>query len=134
MGYTHYWRNAKLDDGKWGEFTDAVGKILKNTDKVQRESDNPGKPEVDDEKVVFNGMGDDGHETFWFDKSGRGFDFCKTARKPYDEVVTACLIAAQIVFGEDITVTSDGSWAEWSDGAALYEKATGTTPTKFLRR
>jgi hypothetical protein len=54
--------------------------------------------------VCFNGVGDLAHETFVIEKKGSD-DFCKTARKPYDLLVVACLIAAwQILnyrFGSD---------------------------------
>lgn len=47
------------------------------------------------------------------------FDFCKTAEKPYDEVVTAILIRAKHHYGTSVEITSDGVWSEWSPGAFL---------------
>lgn len=43
--------------------------------------------------VCFNGVGELAHEAFVIEKKGTD-DFCKTARKPYDLLVVACLIAA----------------------------------------
>lgn len=40
--------------------------------------------------------------------SETGFQFCKTARKPYDTAVTACLLLAKHHFGSAIEITSDG--------------------------
>jgi hypothetical protein len=81
---------------------------------------------------VFNGIGDDGHETFGFPlapftEADPAFQFVKTAAKPYDEVAAACLIAARDCFPRDVlTITSDGEWpASFADGAALFEKALG---------
>lgn len=50
--------------------------------------------------------------------------FCKTENRPYDEVVTAILIAAA-VRSPDIArgMTSDGEWDNWSAGVALFESA-----------
>jgi hypothetical protein len=53
------------------------------------------------------------------------FDFCKTARKPYDAVVTACLILLKQTYGDAVEVSSDGSWSEWQDGRDLYAKVFG---------
>ena len=54
------------------------------------------------------------------------FQFTKTAYKPYDEVVTACLIVARDHFPPALlTIHSDGEWAEWARGAALYEQVLG---------
>lgn len=55
----------------------------------------------------------------------RGFEFCKTARKPYDAVVGACLIAAKKHLGDDIIVSSDGSADEFLHGAGNYYRESG---------
>jgi hypothetical protein len=57
-----------------------------------------------------------------------GFNFCKTAGKPYDEVVTACLLVARDHFPEDIlSIDSDGSWSDgdWQEGTKLYTTVLG---------
>ena len=49
------------------------------------------------------------------------FNFCKTARKPYDTYVTATLIAALDHWGSDVVkVSSDGSIQEWEEGIEHY--------------
>jgi hypothetical protein len=81
--------------------------------------------------VVFNGIGDDAHEAFGFPlapftSDDSSFQFVKTAYKPYDEVVTACLIVARDYFSpEVVTISSDGDWSDWKAGAALYERVLG---------
>ncbi|MDE8670875.1 hypothetical protein PY310_20090 [Pseudarthrobacter sp. H3Y2-7] len=52
-------------------------------------------------------------------------DFCKTENQPYDEVVTAILIAAAVREFESKTgvVKSDGRWDNWAAGLQLYERA-----------
>ena len=54
--------------------------------------DPDSEPEVSQTQVWVNGKGEDGHETFAFHPDGRGFRFCKTARKPYDLPVCEMLL------------------------------------------
>lgn len=101
MGYTHYWKHKEVSsDHDWTEFTHLV-KIILNlaADEgiaLAAEYDLPNEPPaVTAEHVRFNGVGDDGHETFLITRDPTSFEFCKTARKPYDDVVVACLMAAE---------------------------------------
>lgn len=55
------------------------------------------------------------------------FGFCKTAQKPYDKYVVACLIIAKSIFGKDVTISSDGDLEEWQEGKALAEQAMDST-------
>jgi hypothetical protein len=52
-----------------------------------------------------------GHETFFLHpkigKTSDGFDSCKTARKPYDLMVKACLLICKEYLGDDIEISSD---------------------------
>ena len=104
MGYTRYWKSNKevLSDEKFKNFShvcrlaiDCMGIPLDDVI-------------INDNVVRFNGVGDDAHETFVFSKKINGFNFCKTQRKPYDELVCACLDFAKIIFKDDITTSSDG--------------------------
>lgn len=78
--------------------------------------------------IVFNGIGEAGHETFVFPLDSFAgtpdLSFVKTAYKPYDEVVVASLIVARDHFPEtSLEIFSDGQWVEeWRPGAALYER------------
>ncbi len=45
------------------------------------------KPVFNTRHIMFNGIGDDSHETAVVYKGASEFEFCKTARKPYDSVV-----------------------------------------------
>lgn len=64
-----------------------------------------------------------------YDLNGKGvFNFCKTARKPYDAVVTAVLMRAKLHYGNAVDVSSDGTWDEWAQGRALYERTFGSQP------
>lgn len=133
MGYTHYWRKTpNLNSEKFTEFSNKA-KILIENEPVQFEYDSNKEPEITNELVRFNGIGENGHETFYFEKdvekdqyynekNGKCFSFCKTARKPYDQTVVACLILAKKIFGKDINVSSDGTIEEWEDGLKLLNE------------
>jgi hypothetical protein len=53
------------------------------------------------------------------------FEFCKTAYKPYDAVVTAILIRAKTIYGSCVRISSDGEWQEWQAGREMYEAIFG---------
>lgn len=130
MGYTHYHEQARaFTDTEWSALLDDVRKIIGHSHGIPlaREYDRADEPpELDGELVIFNGVGDDGHETFVLTREPSGhFEFTKTARKPYDEVVTACLLAAHAIAPGALDIGSDGEPEEWALGRDLYEAATG---------
>ena len=62
-------------------------------------------------------------------RKGDSDDFCKTARMPYDKVVTAILIRAAQLLGDEYMdksgrreIRSDGDWEEWDEGRQLVKK------------
>ena len=60
-----------------------------------------------------------GNESTTESRSYGFFGCCKTARKPYDVMVTACLILYKYHFGKDVEISSDGDPSEWADGWKL---------------
>lgn len=141
MGYTHYWyRVPELPEREWRSFLkDAIAILGRSGARLVKEYNEPGQPPmVTPDLICFNGVGEEGHETFYFpriedkreivsDKKHKGFAFafCKTAQKPYDAAVCAVLLAAKRAFGQMITISSDGEWEEWEPGRKLYALATG---------
>lgn len=144
MGYTSYFRQKPvLDQEKFNEFSAVVAKLL-NTDEARKllayEYNQTNKPPVvSNQEVRFNGKEDDGHETFLFARetkignyqkekgAGMAFNFCKTAQKPYDKYVVACLIIAKSIFGKDVAISSDGDLNDWQVGKGLAEQAMFST-------
>jgi len=143
MGYTHYWRQPwqALAPEKWALIVSDVKKILATTDvPLLREYDEPGtKPEITTDLIRFNGVADEGHETFYFERTPgedvdyqkqqpkhyvKAFSFCKTAHKPYDVVVCACLIIIRH-HAPKVDMSSDGDYPDWAAGHALVLEATG---------
>lgn len=127
MGYTHYW-NFKREprDIIWRDFVMFCKQINVhgNTRDLIRYEHDSEEPGYFDDYIRFNGIGGDGHETFLM-MPQQGFEFCKTARKPYDRIVTAILATAKYCFGDAIEVNSDGDEADWQEGIELARAATG---------
>ena len=91
MGYTRYWKRTeeKITD----DFIKEVSRIIKEAARLGiaiRGWDGKGNPVLTNERISFNGNWnaehDLSHESFVLDEE-IGFNFCKTARKPYDYVV-----------------------------------------------
>ena len=68
--------------------------------------------------INVNGKGDLSHEPFTLREhfNQNEPDFCKTARKPYDLVVVACLAILKHHLGDNVNVSSDGDSTNWVDG------------------
>lgn len=67
---------------------------------------------------------------------GSYFNFCKTARKPYDLAVTLVLLAAHEVASGALDIGSDGDWDEnesygggWVVPRQVYKDLFDVTPT-----
>jgi hypothetical protein len=123
MGYTHYWRNsAGFTDEQWNEAIARAKSILNFTNiPVQWECDTEAPPELSHEMIRFNGVDDEGHETFLVTPRQSG-EFCKTARKPYDEIVVAMLTMLSEV-NPEFTWSSDGNDEDHRAGINLYRNA-----------
>lgn len=112
MGFTRYWTvkgnvASSVMDAACRDIAEmlreegAVGSV------VAYEADLENLPPVCEQGTVrFNGIGEEGHETFYF--TDYGWDFCKTARKPYDLYVAASLMLLKHHFGDAIDIDSDG--------------------------
>ena len=132
MGYTHYWnfkKNPKdIKDGN-KKFAKAVKLLKKCLTKVPAEleledydckvpfvlkgGNGEGEPTFTDVLVCFNGdasMGYD-YETCYLalNNDDYDFDFCKTARQPYDIAVCLTLLCFKKTFGDDFSYSSDGN-------------------------
>jgi len=123
MGYTHYWRFDTLPVIP-AEARVVLKEILDKAYAdgiIQYEADVQKEPFLTDTEIRFNGVGEDGHETFHFNihddyrtEDGRVFAFCKTAKKPYDAIVMRVLITLKYFLRDGLNVSSDGSFGdEW---------------------
>ena len=153
MGYTHYWnfkKNPKdVKDGskKFAKAVELLKKCLekvpaeievetydwqngtKNTVKVPfvlKGGNGEGEPKFTDELVCFNGDAsmDYDHETCYLSMDNKGFNFCKTARKPYDVAVCITLICFKHFFGDLFEYSSDGNIEDGEEGWKLAREIT----------
>lgn len=144
MGYTHYWQKLQaLDRVEFAAFSNDARSLAYACEiPIAYEYDQAEHPPIfTDSEIRFNGVADNGCETFSVTADQEDFDFCKTAREPYDVLVCAVLIAFKHRFGELVEVSSDGSWdgytytverpfggnqtyrqTEWEDGRHLYRR------------
>jgi len=154
MGYTHYWyRKPELDKEKFIAFSRDVHTLLSGTNIPLTHSvkaNGEWTHDVDgftatDDLIDFNGKGPDSHENFYIPQAvpedptrsqttelhgspspGNVFCFTKTAYKPYDKLVVACLILGQFYFGrENFHISSDGDLGDWQEGLDLVNKTFG---------
>ena len=124
MGYTHYFQlhNQPSEEG-WTNFIKGVRQLLEQAWDIDTEG------EINDEVVVLNGIGAESHETFFLSKTNNKWEFCKTARKPYDNVITSILILAKYLF-PTMYLESDGNWEEWVEGRELFESVFHLAPAE----
>lgn len=147
MGYTHYYTRPVNGAGSAYMF----GKLALDTKSICDRAQANGiplangnaeagtQPDFTEGYFSLNGVsdenGDNGHETLywagiptqpeWRKGDPEYFEFCKTAYKPYDAVVTAILIRAKVIYGSCVSISSDGDWTEWQAGRDLYESVFG---------
>ena len=111
MGYTRYWERTEKEITF--RFVNDVQNILDDCKKrgiIIKDGAGENAPVVNMDKIWINGNAATGldHETFVIDNKNTGFNFCKTARKPYDYAVRKILkIAAEQGFVK--RVSSDGA-------------------------
>jgi hypothetical protein len=134
MGYTHYWTPKNSTKEQFKKFSNTCKELHKNLpdttdtaggyhsdDEVKIcGGDGKGKPKFTSKEVCFNGDGknDLDHETFYIALDYFDWTFCKTARKPYDLLVCACLLAARDILKFD--VSSDGDFEDWKPAIDFY--------------
>lgn len=139
MGYTHYWtmtRNLSAD--AWAEVSTDIAEILKYVEHTfglplgDGSGDAHTRPLLDSKGIDFNGLGDDSHESFvigpkrvkTWEHGTLGSNFCKTAHKPYDIAVTACLCYLDSCLEpRAFSVSSDGYGHNFLDGLEAARQA-----------
>ena len=102
-----------------------------------------GVPEFTEERICFNGDASKGldHETFYIGRDnseerdrdgGLHFEFCKTARKPYDLMVQISMLRLKHHFPES-KISSDGEASDWKNARKVYKNIFKEAPPKMNR-
>jgi hypothetical protein len=153
MGYTHYFPHAKTTKKKWAKILTDCKTLLEKLPKniIIRGWDGGGEPVFNDEKISYNGNADNDldHETFELLRDGAqpedyeadkkvGFRFCKTAYKPYDLLVCACLLVYKHHSPDTLELGSDGDPEDWKASEEFVKDVLGYSvrfkrdPEKFV--
>lgn len=122
MGYTHYWRpQRKFTTDEW---TTLLPPVLAAVSIFERDYLLEDK-QIDQTRIRFNGVDDDGHETFLiYREKISDFEFCKTAGKPYDRLAVAVLALIETFTPGVLEISSDGDVPDWAAGLQLALEAT----------
>lgn len=124
MGYTHYFSGLCCTE-KLANFTK---KAIELSDVSICGGLGVGEPVITAEKICFNGdkSKHENYETFWIMDhvpEDEEVNFCKVSDMPYDEVVTAVLLAAiKLKTPGSENIRSDGKIIDWSEGIKLFVK------------
>ena len=128
MGYTHYWDiNPKTNEAKYKKALKDCVKIVEHGTKkgILAGWDGTGKPEIKN-GLRFNGKAPEDYETFSLPgKPMDVFNFCKTAQRPYDIYVTACLATMRKHLGKDFKISSDGGEEAFKEGQEFANQILG---------
>ena len=103
MGYTNYWEcYTDFTDEEW-EAVCNEAQYIKEIDSSYQENMFRTLDSVDILKgkvineICFNGVADNGCETFYLNKKATDFSFCKTREMPYDIYVWHLLTFCQMI-------------------------------------
>jgi len=130
MGYTHYYSFNVAPKGKASQVEAKYKKAIQDCQKIvlaySKEFGGLSGYSAHTKLgqyggINFNGSREEGHEDFILREhfSENGSNFCKTANKPYDLAVTACLIALKSRLGNLVEIDSDGRKSDFHDGLKL---------------
>lgn len=96
-----------------------------------------GDPVVNDTELWFNGLGDDGCESFGVHWCTFEDEFCKTERRPYELLVGLSLLILQkhlgkkrFIFSSDARDAEDRN-REWAEIFEAYKQLTGKEAPRF---
>lgn len=117
MGYTHYFNNVPTTNEQWNSFTTDVQTVIDNT-KI------PLNIVINKDYLKINGLADDIHEDLFIRRDSDKWGFCKTARKPYDEIVCAVLLIYSHYVGPEVDLGSDGDLDDygWSKARDIVRR------------
>ncbi len=149
MGYTHYYKlryPTKDVDTQYQKSLTEIKKLFKllpdkfetagntyNSKIVLNDYNGVGKPEFKKTHISFNGNRrlEEDHETFYFEPKFTDFEFCKTARKPYDFFVCLCLLSLATHI-ESFTFSSDGDIDDWKPAIEFYQEHIGPVKQEII--
>jgi|SRR6478609_656855 len=128
MGYTHYFENMTdlhaLSDTAMAQLEKI---FLLYGSLVQYENDDNKAAVVKKDHIRFNGINDEGHETFLW-RPVKHFFFCKTAQKEYDIVVCLVILTLKQEYGRAFQLMSDGDEKDWKLAFETFQRLFSIRP------
>ena len=142
MGYTHYFSKISKTSENEEKFYEAIQVIKEIEQKLPqrfktagiaytkkakiRNTDGFGYPIFSVNYIAFNGdaMTNSDYESLVLTFEKDRFNFCKTARKPYDLFVCLCLITVANYI-DDFEFSSDGNYKDWKFAFKWYKRNIG---------
>jgi hypothetical protein len=128
MGYTHYFPQQRpFTDSEWQGVLDdsekAIAFCLQDGIELAEEYNSTQPALLSFDEIRFNGVDEEGHETFSIERDmNHGFNFCKTARKPYDLAVCLVLLVCNHHAPGTLDIGSDGEWdKEWRKPREIFQ-------------
>lgn len=140
MGYSHYWiQLISVPPSVTLKIIEEIKLLFSKLNDVQlRGADGSGDYIINDHMILFNGCDDLAHEPFVFKFNEppcggiiRGFNFCKTIRKPYDIAVCLALLSIANNF-RLFMFSSDGDYDDWKPAIEMYEQHIRKLNFKFV--
>lgn len=139
MGYTQYYTQTRaFTTEEWNLIKSFTEKLFEYEKDILANGlgEEGTEPKVNAKFISFNGIGDESYETCYITKTHyKEYNFCKTDRKSYDDVVVALLTYINYVAPNALTIGSDGSNepAMFIHGTSLVHQITGndTIPGLF---
>jgi hypothetical protein len=133
MGYTHYFRFSKPKNITAAEVELKYQQAMRDCTKVVQYVYNKLGISLSGYSahsskyggLMFNGARFNAHEDFICREhfsQNEHFNFCKTAYKPYDIAVVACLAILKYRLGDSVEISSDGNYKDFEKGTALAAK------------
>lgn len=126
MGHTHYW-GIKKDQGYKEALVD-IRRLIKTVIEIEPALLANGLGSIGTEPeyeghIWFNGVESAGHESFGLTEELKEpiSNLCKTNRKPYDVVVTACLVILKHHMRDNVEIKSDGGDEAFNEGRELVK-------------
>ena len=120
MGYTHYFSGLFCTQELVNFAFDAI--LMSKTSIRGPLGDNLPELSTNPPRIALNGDvdKDECFESFTIPATEAGDGYCKTGRLPYDEVVTAILIAAMVLnVTRAETICSDGDFEDWKESGGI---------------
>jgi hypothetical protein len=125
MGYTHYYEHKETSEPRWNLILRDCKKLAASlpTGVEIAGWDGTGEPVFNDNQIRFNGVAPHSHETFVLERcpGENQFAFTKTAQKPYDLLVCACLLVYKRHSPDSMSLSSDGGPGEWRNAEVFVK-------------